>query len=393
VEFGTPQFWVALLEIIGVNIVLSGDNAVVIALAARSLPEKQRKQAVVIGSAAAVVMRIILTIVAVELLRLPYLKIVGALLLLWIGIQLLVPEEEEEGSASKKVATGMAAAVRTILIADLVMSLDNVIAVAAAAKGSLTLLILGLVVSIPLVIFGSTLLMKVMDRWPIIVTIGAALLGWVAGEMAVTDPSTKDWIDAHAYWLHYALPAGGALLVVVVGKWLAARAAEREETRPVIDLATARDQAASAAPAVTTADSKGLTFLLAADDSEDAIRAAERLIGWISWYRAPVSLHILNVQYPAHGDVGAFVAKEEIADYHHEQGLKTLQPIRERLDRAGVPHQVHIGVGDPAQVIAHYAKETKSDQIFLGASTGRPVMGSTALATMALVEIPVTLMK
>ena len=207
-EFGTPQFWIALLEIIGVNIVLSGDNAVVIALAARSLPEKQRKQAVLIGSAAAVILRIILTIVAVELLRLPYLKIVGALLLLWIGIQLLVPEEEEEGDAAKKVATGMAAAVRTILIADLVMSLDNVIAVAAAAKGSLTLLIVGLVVSIPLVVFGSTLLMKLMDRWTIIVTIGAALLGWVAGEMGVTDPSTKDWIDVNAYWLHYALPAG-----------------------------------------------------------------------------------------------------------------------------------------------------------------------------------------
>ena len=106
-----------------------------------------------------------------------------------------------------------------------------------------------------------------------------------------------------------------------------------------------------------------------------------------------MSLHLLNVQYPAHGDVGAFVAKEEIADYHHEQGLKTLHPIRERLDRTGVPYQVHIGVGDPPQVIAHYAKETKSDQIFLGASTGRPMMGSTALATMVLVDIPVTLMK
>jgi YjbE family integral membrane protein len=392
VEFGTPQFWIALLQIIGVNIVLSGDNAVVIALAARSLAEKQRKQAVLIGSAAAVVMRIILTIVAVELLRLPYLKLVGALLLLWIGIKLLVPEEEE-GEGGKKAIGSMATAVRTILIADLVMSLDNVIAVAAAAKGSLTLLIVGLVISIPLVIFGSTLLMKVMDRWPIIVTIGAALLGWVAGEMAVTDPSTKGWIDANAYWLHYALPVGGALLVVVVGKWLAARAALREETRPVVDLATANDQAGAAAPPATAAETKALTFLLAADDSEDAIRAAERLIERLSWFRPPLNLHLLNVQYPAHGDVGAFVAKEEIADYHHEQGLKTLQPIRERLDRAGLPYQVHIGVGDPPHVIAHYAKETKSDQIFLGASTGRPMMGSTALTTMALVDIPVTLMK
>src|SRR5262245_11087981 len=139
-DFETPQFWIALLQIIGVNIVLSGDNAVVIALAARSLPDKQRKQAVLIGSGAAVLMRIILTVAAVEILRLPYLKLIGAALLLWIGVQLLAPEGEDEGSdGTKKTAAGMAAAVRTILLADLVMSLDNVIAVAAAAKGSLLL--------------------------------------------------------------------------------------------------------------------------------------------------------------------------------------------------------------------------------------------------------------
>ena len=206
-SFSDPTFWVALLQIIGVNIVLSGDNAVVIALAARSLPAKQQKQAVLWGSGAAVAMRIVLTIVAVELLRLPYLKLIGAALLLWIGIQLLLPEEEEaDGHAAANA--GMIAAIRTILIADLVMSLDNVIAVAAAAKGDITLLILGLLISIPLVIFGSTLLMKFMERWPIIITIGGALLGWVAGEMAVSDPAVKDWVDANAGWLHYALPVG-----------------------------------------------------------------------------------------------------------------------------------------------------------------------------------------
>lgn len=186
-NFSDATFWVALLQIIGVNIVLSGDNAVVIALAARSLPPKQQKQAVLWGSGAAVVMRIVLTIVAVKLLMLPYLKLVGAALLLWIGIQLLLPEEEEDGGEGKDNSNaGMIAAIRTILIADLVMSLDNVIAVAAAAKGDMVLLILGLLISIPLVIFGSTLLMKVMERWPIIITIGGGLLGWVAGEMAIT---------------------------------------------------------------------------------------------------------------------------------------------------------------------------------------------------------------
>jgi len=236
VDFGAPQFWVALLQIIGVNIVLSGDNAVVIALAARGLPPHQQNKAVMWGSGAAVVMRIILTVVAVEMLKLPYLKLVGAALLLWIGVQLLLPENEEGGDAMESGANLMAA-IRTILIADLVMSLDNVIAVAAAAKGSLSLLIIGLGISIPLVIFGSTLLLRVMERFPVIVTVGAGLLGWVAGEMAITDPLVKDWVDANAHWMHTVVPAAGAVLVVAVGKWLATRAEAAEEAAPVVDLA------------------------------------------------------------------------------------------------------------------------------------------------------------
>jgi YjbE family integral membrane protein len=228
---GDPAFWVALLQIIGVNIVLSGDNAVVIALAARSLPAHQQKAAVLWGSGAAVVMRIVLTIVAVEMLKWPYLKLVGAVLLIWIAVKLLIPEDEGEGGIAS--SDNLIAAVKTILIADLVMSLDNVIAVAAAAKGSLTLLILGLAISIPMVVFGSTMLLKLMGRFPVIITIGAALLGWVAGEMAITDPLVKAWVDTNMHWLHWVVPAAGAVLVVVVGKWLAGRA---ESHKSVVDL-------------------------------------------------------------------------------------------------------------------------------------------------------------
>ena len=221
-EIQTTAFWIGLWQIILVNIVLSGDNAVVIALAARSLPARQQKQAVIWGAGAAVVMRIILTIVAVELLKWPWLKMIGAVLLLWIAVKLLLPEDG--GDDGIESSENLWAAIKTILIADLVMSLDNVIAVAAAAKGSLTLLILGLAISIPLVIFGATMLMKIMDRYPVIITIGAALLGWVAGDMAATDPVVKGWVDANAAWLHWAAPSAGAVLVVVLGKWLAARA-------------------------------------------------------------------------------------------------------------------------------------------------------------------------
>src|SRR6188768_1518856 len=164
-ELLSQAFWIGLLKIIGVNIILSGDNAVVIALAARSLPQKQQKQAVFWGAGAAIVLRVVLTLFAVALLTLPWLKLIGSLLLFWIGIKLLVPEDgDDEIEASDKLLS----AIKTILIADLVMSLDNVIAVAAAAGGSVILLVLGLAISIPLVIFGATLLVKLMDRFPII---------------------------------------------------------------------------------------------------------------------------------------------------------------------------------------------------------------------------------
>jgi YjbE family integral membrane protein len=215
-----PVFWVGLLKIIWINIILSGDNAVVIALAARSLPPAQQKKAVLFGSGAAVVLRIVLTVVAVQLLALPYLQIVGGLLLLWIGTQLLGDGDEGEGE-SKEYGSLMAA-VRTILIADLVMSLDNVIAVAAAAKGSTTLLILGLAISIPLVIFGSTLMIRLMERFPIVVTFGAALIGWVGGETIISDNVLKPLVE-DLHWLHYAGPALGAALVLGTGTFLARR--------------------------------------------------------------------------------------------------------------------------------------------------------------------------
>ena len=211
----TPDFWIGLLKIIWINIILSGDNAVVIALAARSLPEHQQKKAIMFGSGAAVVLRIVLTVVAAKLLALSYLQIIGGLLLLWIGTQLLGGEDEEEGEGGEKA--GLWVAIRTILIADLVMSLDNVIAVAAAAKGSMTLLILGLAISIPLVIFGSKLMIKLMDRFPVIITLGAALIGWVGGETIVSDVALQSVVENN-HWMHTVFPALGAAVVLAIGK-------------------------------------------------------------------------------------------------------------------------------------------------------------------------------
>jgi len=357
--FSDAAFWIALLQIIGVNIVLSGDNAVVIALAARSLPPKQQKQAVMWGSGAAVVMRIVLTIVALELLTLPYLKLVGAALLLWIGVQLLLPEEEESGEGAASANSGMFAAIRTILIADLVMSLDNVIGVAAAAKGNVTLLIIGLIISIPLVIFGSTLLMKFMERWPIIVTIGAGLLGWVAGEMAATDPAIKAWVDANAAWLHYGAPILGAAIVIGIGKMLSRRSAEGEIDRPIVDLATASDQHVAAAAGGAS------RVLLVADDTPPSLRGVSRFVDEMRAKANAVTVDLLNVQVPVTRAASGVVTEGAIKALHHEDGMRAIEPARAAVEQAGIPCVVHIGVGDFTHVVLHYAKSLGSTGVYL----------------------------
>jgi YjbE family integral membrane protein len=224
-DFITAAFWIALLKIIWVNVLLSGDNAVVIALAARHLPPKQQKLSILGGSAAAIALRVVLTLFAVRLLELPWLKLIGSLFLLWIGVQLMVDEGDE---SSVEPGDSLWTAIRTILVADLVMSVDNVIAVAAAAETApealrTPLLIIGLGLSIPLIIMGSTVLLKLMQRFPVIVTLGAALLGFVAGEMAVTDPAIHDWFETHLRGLDYAVSLTCAVAVVATGLWLARR--------------------------------------------------------------------------------------------------------------------------------------------------------------------------
>jgi len=393
-DFGSPAFWIALGQIIGVNIVLSGDNAVVIALAARSLPLQQQKQAILWGSGAAVVMRIILTIVAVELLTLPFLKLVGGVLLLWIAVQLLMPEEESEGGG--KPVVGLWAAMKTILIADLVMSLDNVIAVAAAAKGSFTLLILGLGISIPLVIFGSTLLLKVMERFPIIITIGAALLGWVAGEMFVTDPLVKEWVDANAAILHWAVPAAGAALVVMAGTLLA-RTALAARLAP----AELAPTVAPAATAVMAEPGRRLfnRVLVPVDASDQAARAVEHAIAL--WRNHParetMDMHLMNVQRELSGDVVRFVPKESLQDYHRERSEKALERSRRMLDEAGIKYNVHMQVGKPWDVISEYAANNHFDIVVmgtrgLGTYTGA-ALGSVAQGVAQRCAVPVLLVK
>ena len=222
----TPEFWLAVGQIVMIDILLGGDNAVVIALACRNLPADLRKKGIFWGTAGAIALRVVLIFFAMSLLSLPWLKLIGAALLVWIGVKLLVPEEE---SHDVKGSDRLLGAIKTIIVADFVMSVDNVIGIAGAAQGSgdpahqMPLVIFGLLVSIPIIVWGSTLVLKLMDRFPLIITGGGMLLGWIAGTLAVTDPAVTGYIP-QTEAVRYTFGIAGALSVFMVGTLLARRA-------------------------------------------------------------------------------------------------------------------------------------------------------------------------
>jgi YjbE family integral membrane protein len=243
-EFLTSTaFWVALGQIVVIDILLGGDNAVVIALACRKLPPAQRTKGIIWGTAGAIVLRVVLILFAMTLLNLPFLKFVGALLLVWIGVKLLAPDTDDHGDIAG--SDKLLAAIKTIIVADLVMSIDNVIAIAGAAQGAadhheMPLVIFGLVISIPIIVWGSQLVIKLMDRFPSIITLGGMLLGWIAGTMLVSDPAlarpeTLDWmpkLDQGNDAIKYGAGVAGAALVLALGKWMAARHASAAPQDP-----------------------------------------------------------------------------------------------------------------------------------------------------------------
>ncbi|MEZ2349789.1 TerC family protein [Caballeronia sp. RCC_10] len=223
-EFFSTLHWGAVVQIIVIDILLGGDNAVVIALACRDLPVMQRKRGIVLGTLGAILLRVALIAFAVVLLDVPFLKFVGGLLLLWIGVKLMQPGHDKHHISS---SDKLWAAVKTIIVADAVMSLDNVIAIAGAAEAAdpqhrLTLVIFGLVVSIPLIVWGSTLVLKLLDRFPVVVLLGAGLLGWIAGGLIIDDPFIDRWPALNTDAVGYAARLGGALVVIAAG-WLMKR--------------------------------------------------------------------------------------------------------------------------------------------------------------------------
>jgi YjbE family integral membrane protein len=389
----TAEFWIAVGQIIMIDILLGGDNAVVIALACRKLPPKQRTQGIIWGTAGAVVLRIVLIFFALQLLAIPMLKVAGALLLLWIGVKLMLPEEGD-GHASIEGSDRLWGAVKTVIIADFVMSVDNVIAIAGAAESSgsqhsMALVIFGVLVSIPIIVWGSQLVLKLMDRFPMIITLGAMLLGWIAGTMAVTDPALVnpevlpslpklEATDA----LRYGAGVVGALLVLLMGKAIARRAAPVEAP------------AAAAAPAAPG----GLRrIMLAVDGSDASLRAVRYALGLRHSLAEPsgIEIHLANVQRPVSGDVSSFVAKESLQEYHDERSEAELQPARDILKGAGIDFKEHRRIGSPGPTIAEMAAAAGCDVIVMGrrgvSSQTATLLGSVAQSTIEHTDLPVML--
>ncbi|TEA77288.1 TerC family protein [Allopusillimonas ginsengisoli] len=230
-EFFETLHWGAVFQIILIDILLGGDNAVVIALACRNLHTSKRMQGILWGTAGAIVLRVVLIAFALTLLEIPYLKVAGGILLLWIGVKLMLPDQDEHGNV--KASSSVLSAVKTIIIADFIMSLDNVIAIAGAAQNThmdhqLYYVIFGLLVSVPIIIWGSTLVLKLIDRYPLVVTFGAGLLGWIAGGMLISDVAVVQMFDAIDHKVEIAASVVGALLVILLGKILAGRRASKE---------------------------------------------------------------------------------------------------------------------------------------------------------------------
>jgi len=384
------QFLSALLAIIVIDLVLAGDNAIVIALAARNVPKHLQKRAIMWGTVGAIVVRTTLTLVVVALLKIPGLLFAGGLLLIWIAYKLLIPEEGEGGHDDANAATSFWGALRTVVIADTVMGLDNVLAVAGAAHGSFLLVALGLVISIPIVIWGSTLLLRFVERYPGFVYVGSGVLAWTSVKMMSSEPLVAEYATAHplAVVVAYIAVVGGVLGGGFVRnhRTLESRISARIAQFP------REDAAASAQSTSTEEDVPMLKILVPVDGSRNAHYAVRHVIS--EYRRHPgFEVHLLNVQAPFSRHVSQFVARSDRDAHHKAQAEAVLAPLREMLENARVPFAQHVRVGRRAETIAEEAKRLRCDHIVLATarknSLTRMVESSITNRVLDLTSVPV----
>ncbi len=389
-EILSLQFATSLLAIIVIDLMLAGDNAIVIALAARRLPPDLQKRAVLWGMVGAVAVRSAMTLVVVWLLQIPGLLLAGGLALIVIAYRLLLPEpESSEGAEAHDAPTGFWGAMRTIVIADAVMGLDNVLAVAGAAHGSYLLVVLGLIISVPIVVWGSQLLLKWVERFPVIVYIGAGVLAWTAVKMITSEPLTKDYIAANPVVvpLLYMAVIGGVVWAGFVKNH------RRLESRIHARLAVLAqmDATAQRLNGSTQGDNmhRILVPVVGASSDDPAIQLVTRRFAEDS----ALEIHLLNVRTPLSRHVAQFLGRQARDDYYREEGQRALKHSMELLEARRIPYATHVRMGDKARTIVEEARRLDCDRIVMTTarknSLTRMLEDSTTNRVLELTDVPV----
>ena len=384
----SAEFFSALLAIIVIDLVLAGDNAIVIALAARTLPPHLQTRAIVWGAAGAIVVRSAMTLVVVWLLKIPGLLLAGGALLVWIAYRLLVPQENGN-EAHGPAATTFWGAMKTIVIADAVMGLDNVLAVAGAAQGSYLLVVLGLLISIPIVIWGSTLILKWVERFPIIVYVGAGVLAWTAVKMMISEPLVKDAFAANnaVVALAYFAVIGGVL-------WAGfTRNHRRLDSRIASHLAAMRAERSVPAPQDSNAGDLAMKRILVPVDGSRNSEFAVRHVITEFLKDSALEVHLLNVQPPFSRHIAQFASRKSREAWHRDEAEKALAPARVLLERHRVPHATSFKLGDKGQVIADEARRLRCHHIVMATarknSLTRMLEDSTTNKVLEHTSVPV----
>jgi len=390
VDLLSVQFLSALMAIVIIDLVLAGDNAIVIALAARNVAERLRTKAILWGTVGAIVVRTLLTMVVVWLLAVPGLLFAGGTLLIWIAYKLLLPEPEDDNGVKLNSVNGFWAAIRTIVVADIVMGLDNVLAVAGAAHGSFMLVALGLLISIPIVVWGSTVILRFIDRYPAFVYLGAGVLAWTAAKMMIHEPLLAAFYD------EYKVVPPLMYMVIVVGVLAAGffKNHRRIESRITAHLARLKQQPidSSVASPIAKGDVAMQRILVPVDGSPNSQYAVRQVINEFMKDSA-LEVHLLNVQPAFSRHIANFVSRSNRQDYHRAQSQKALGPVKQLLENHGLPYAEHLEVGDKATLIAQAARRLRCDRIVMSTarknSLTRMLEDSTTNRVLEATDVPV----
>ncbi len=389
-DFLTFEFATALAAIIAIDLVLAGDNAIVIALATRNVPRHLQRRAMAFGAAGAVVVRSLLTLVVVWLLQFPGLLFAGGAMLVWIAFKLLIPEHQSGEATQIKGATTFWAAIRTIVVADMVMGVDNVLGVAGAAHGSFMLVVLGLLISVPILVWGSSILLKYVERYPALVYLGAGVLAFTAAKMMTSEPALKDALGTYPFTVPmvYVVTVFGVLWAGFVENH------HRLESRISARLVDLKKQ--RVAQLGTTNNLEGdrvmEKVLVPVDGSHNTRHAVLHVI---REYRnnGDLEIHLLNVQTPFSKHVAQFTSRKNRDSYHRDEAAKALRSVRRMLDTANIAYSVHVEVGHKAEVITETARRLGCDHIVMATarknSLTRMLEASVTNQVVELTTVPV----